>query len=62
VKLSLVICMVTREEMINEVVEDYNKEHSPHLHDKSEFEMRLELYHDVKEMKALLQKIVEKMG
>ena len=61
-KLSLVICMVTREEMINEVVEDYNKEHSPHFHDKSEFEMRLEFYQDVKEIKALLQKIVEKMG
>jgi hypothetical protein len=54
--------MVTREEMINEVVEDYNKEHSPHFHDKSEFEMRLEFYQDVKEIKALLQKIVEKMG
>jgi hypothetical protein len=54
--------MVTREEMINEVVEDYNKAHSPHFHDKSEFEMRLEFYQDVKEIKALLQKIVEKMG
>ena len=61
-KLSLVICMVTREEMINEVVDDYNKEHSPHTHDKSEFQMRIEFYQDVAEIKTLLQKIVEKMG
>ena len=61
-KLRLVICMATREEMVQEVVDDYNKEHSPHFHDKSEFEMRLEFYQDVKEIKGLLQKIVEKMG
>jgi hypothetical protein len=54
--------MPTREEMINEVVDDYNKEHSPHAHDKSEFQMRLAFYQDVAEIKALLQKIVEKMG
>jgi len=54
--------MPTREEMINEVVDDYNKEHSPHTHDKSEFQMRIEFYQDVAEIKTLLQKIVEKMG
>jgi hypothetical protein len=54
--------MATREEMVQEVVDDYNKEHSPHFHDKSEFEMRLEFYQDVKEIKDILQKIVEKMG
>jgi hypothetical protein len=60
VKLNLVICMATREEMINQVVEDYK--HDPLYHDVEEFRMRLELYQDVKEIKALLQKIVEKMG
>lgn len=59
-KLNLVICMATREEMINQVVEDYK--HDPLYHDVEEFRMRLELYQDVKEIKALLQKIVEKMG
>jgi hypothetical protein len=54
--------MPTSEQMINEVVDDYNKAHSPHFHDKSEFQMRLEFYQDVKDIKALLQKIVEKMG
>jgi len=60
VKLSLVICMPTREEMVNEVVEEYK--HEPQYHDIAEFKMRLEFYHDVKEIKDLLQKIVEKMG
>jgi hypothetical protein len=54
--------MPTREEMIKEVVDDYNKEHAPHSHDADELEMRLNLYHDVKDIKALLEKIVEKMG
>jgi hypothetical protein len=54
--------MVTREEMIKEVVDDYKKEHAPHVHDTSEFDMRLNFYQDVKEIKGLLQKIVEKMG
>lgn len=52
--------MATREEMINQVVEDYK--HDPLYHDVEEFRMRLELYQDVKEIKGLLQKIVEKMG
>jgi hypothetical protein len=54
--------MPTREEMVKEVVDDYNSEHTPHFHDKTEFEMRVEMYHDVKDIKDLLQKIVEKMG
>ncbi len=54
--------MPTREEMIKEVVDDYNKEHNPHAHDADELEMRLNFYHDVKDIKDLLQKIVEKMG
>ncbi|MGZ5502518.1 MAG: hypothetical protein ACXW1O_04100 [Halobacteriota archaeon] len=54
--------MPTREEMIKEVVDDYNTEHSPHFHDKSEFQMRVEFYQDVAEIKDLLKKIVEKMG
>jgi hypothetical protein len=58
----LVICMPTREEMVKEVVDDYNSEHSPHFHDKSEFQMRVEFYQDVMEIKELLKKIVEKMG
>jgi hypothetical protein len=54
--------MPTREEMVKEVVDDYNSEHAPHFHDKTEFQKRLEMYHDVKDIKDLLQKIVEKMG
>jgi hypothetical protein len=54
--------MVTREEMVKEVVDDYRKEHAPHVHDISEFDARLNLYQDVKEIKDLLQKIFEKMG
>jgi hypothetical protein len=54
--------MPTQEEMIKEVVDDYNKEHAPHYHDASEFEMRLGFYKDVGEIKELLKKIVEKMG
>jgi hypothetical protein len=54
--------MPTREEMIKEVVDDYNKEHSPHAHDVSEFDMRIKFYADVSDIKALLEKIVEKMG
>ena len=52
--------MVTREEMIKEVVEDYK--HDPLYHDVAEFTMRLEFYQEVKDIKALLEKIVEKMG
>ena len=54
--------MPTREEMIQEVLDDYNKEHAPHAHDTDELKLRLELYHDVKEIKGLLQKIVDKQG
>jgi len=54
--------MPTNEEMIKEVVDDYKKEHAPHAHDADELEMRLGLYKDVAEIKALLAKIVEKMG
>jgi hypothetical protein len=54
--------MPTREEMVKEVVDDYNSEHTPHFHDKTEFQMRLEAYHDIKEIKNLLQKIVDKQG
>jgi hypothetical protein len=54
--------MPTREEMIKEVVDDYEKEHAPHTHDASEFDMRLKMYAEVSEIKALLEKIVEKMG
>jgi hypothetical protein len=54
--------MPTREEMIKEVVDDYEKEHAPHIHDASEFDMRLKMYADVSDIKALLEKIVEKMG
>ncbi|MGZ4909829.1 MAG: hypothetical protein ACXVI1_03710 [Halobacteriota archaeon] len=52
--------MPTREEMINEVVQDYK--HDPLYHDVAEFQMRLEFYQDVKEIKAILEKIVEKIG
>ena len=62
VKLSLVIWMPTREEMVKEVVDDYNSEHTEHFHDKSEFQMRLEAYNDIKDIKNLLQKIVDKQG
>ena len=48
--------------MIKEVVDDYEKEHGPHTHDKSEFQFRVQIYHDVKEIKDLLQKIVDKQG
>ncbi|MGZ7112226.1 MAG: hypothetical protein ACXVIU_13105 [Halobacteriota archaeon] len=52
--------MPTREEMINEVVEDYK--HDPLYHDVAEFKMRIEFYQEVKDIKELLQKIIEKMG
>ena len=54
--------MPTKDEMIKEVVDDYTKVHAPDYHDASEFEMRLKFYKDVADIKALLEKIVEKMG
>ena len=54
--------MPTREEMVKEILDDYNKEHAPHAHDVDELEMRLNVYQDIKEIKNLLQKIVDKQG
>jgi hypothetical protein len=54
--------MATREEMIKEVVDDYKKQHAPDYHDASEFEMRLEFYQEVLDIKNLLKQILEKMG
>ncbi len=52
--------MVRDEDLRKELVEEYRR--LPLYRENAEFKMRLDFYEDVREIRTLLQQIVDKMG